>query len=277
MPYKFIPDRMYRMPTHFGPSAGPREGEAGRRFENIDAPKITDVIIKYLTNREQLEDLLPDGFPLEVGTEPIVTIGFGHMTEIPWLAGHGYNYLNVTFPVFFNGEKDRVAGRFMAVLWVGIPDSILTGREELGYPKLYCELPDPQFYNNGVHCTANWMGFKFADMKLKNLEKIPLEDYVGAPVGEGTINHKYIPKTGEWGTAEVSYICITPYSVKQKRTVEVWKGEGKVEFQQATWEDMPSQFHIVNGLKELEVREYLGAMVIKTVGSGDLRNTYILK
>ena len=33
MAYKFQPGKMYRMPTHFGPLMGPRQGPDGRKFE----------------------------------------------------------------------------------------------------------------------------------------------------------------------------------------------------------------------------------------------------
>ena len=32
MSYIFRPDSHYRMPTHFGPSLGPRQGLDGRRY-----------------------------------------------------------------------------------------------------------------------------------------------------------------------------------------------------------------------------------------------------
>jgi hypothetical protein len=38
MPYTFQPDKMYRMPTHFGPRTGPRQGPDGSTFANVDTP-----------------------------------------------------------------------------------------------------------------------------------------------------------------------------------------------------------------------------------------------
>ena len=71
MPYKLQPGMMYRMPTHFGPTLGPRQGPNDRKFECRDNPKATIYSVSFLTNREQLENLLPEGF--EVGAAPIVT------------------------------------------------------------------------------------------------------------------------------------------------------------------------------------------------------------
>ena len=95
MPYKFQPGKMYMMPTHFGPSMGPRQGPEGRTFECKDNPKTTSISVSFLTNREQLEELLPEGF--EVGDEPVVSISASYMKEIEWLAGRGYNILGVSF------------------------------------------------------------------------------------------------------------------------------------------------------------------------------------
>ena len=80
MPYKFKPGSMYRMPTHFGPTTGPRQGEGGRRFANEGSPKVTRRSVSFLTNRDQLEGLLPEG--LELGAEPVVTVSASYITEI---------------------------------------------------------------------------------------------------------------------------------------------------------------------------------------------------
>ena len=108
--YQFIPGEMYRMPTHFGPSTGPRRGPHGQKFENKDAPKTTSISVSFLTNARQLERMLPEGFSLD--GEPVVSVGASYIKEIPWLAGRGYNTLGVSFPVIFQGKEDRAQGRF---------------------------------------------------------------------------------------------------------------------------------------------------------------------
>ena len=141
MPYQFDPDKMYRMPTHFGPRTGPRRGPDGQRFENRDTPRSTSFSVSFLSNPDQLEALLPPGFTLD--GEPVVTVSASYMTEIEWLAGRGYNTLGASFPVRFEGEKDRLSGNLLTVLWENLTDPILTGREEIGFSKIYCELPYP--------------------------------------------------------------------------------------------------------------------------------------
>ena len=93
----------------------------------------------------------------------------------------------------------------------------------------------------------------------------------------GTLHYKYIPKTGEWGSADVAYAVLTPAETPNRVVKEMWKGDGTVEFHKARWEDMPTQYTIVNTFAELEIKEYRGASITKTVGSKDLSDQRILR
>ena len=167
MAYKFQPGKMYRMPTHFGPLMGPRQGPDGRKFECKDNPKNTSVSVSFLSNAEQLKALLPDCF--ELGGEPVVTVYANYMKEIEWLAGRGYNILGVSFPAVFKGARDHVRGPFLSVLWENLCDPIITGREELGFSKIYCEMPEPRITSSEAQAVAGWLGFNFLDISVTNL------------------------------------------------------------------------------------------------------------
>ena len=56
----------------------------------------------------------------------------------------------------------------------------------------------------------------------------------------------------------------------------MWRGEGTVRFNQARWEDMPTQFMIVNTLHALEIKEYRGATITQSVGGKDLSDQRML-
>ena len=279
MPYKFRKGMMYRMPTHFGPAYGPRQGEGGKKFANLNSPKNTSISVSFLTNREQLEELLPEGF--EVGAESVVTVSVSCMTELEWLAGRGYNTVGVSFPAIFKGKEDHVTGSFLAVLWENLADPIITGREDIGFSKVYCEIPVPGIYQGETHCIASWLGFKFMDLKIKNITQLVPEEVAtltSKRSGDGTLHYKYMPKTSDWGSADVSYAVLTPSASPTNRVVkEVWRGEGTVQFHKATWEDLPTLFTIVNMLHDLEIKEYRGAVVTKTVGGNDISAQRILR
>lgn len=276
MPYRFKTDRMYRMPTHFGPRTGPRQGPDGRTFANRDSPKSTSIAVTFLTDAEQLEALLPERF--ELAGEPLVSVAVTYMTEIEWLGGRGYNTLGVTFPATFSGERDRVSGTFLSVLWENLADPIITGREELGFSKIYCELPEPTVLRGRHHATASWLGFTFLDLEVHGLrQQSPEEIAAVANSGQGLLHYKYLPRTGAWGTADVEYACLTPAGNSNAVTKERHLGEGTVTFHPARWEDMPTQYNIVNALSDLEIKEYRGASVTRSVGGRDLSDQRILQ
>jgi hypothetical protein len=278
MPYQLQPGKMYRMPTHFGPRTGPRQGPDGRRFENRDTPKKTTISVSFLTNPDQLEALLPERF--ELAGEPVVTIAATYMTEIEWLAGRGYNVLGVSFRATFNGQEDHVTGSFLTVLWENLADPIITGREELGYAKIYCELPEPAVLRGERHVIASWMGFKFLDVKVHNLRQLSADEMATlaqAETGDGVLHYKYVPRTSEWGAADVAYATLTPAATPNRVITECWVGEGSVQFHKARWEDMPTQYNVVNTFHRLEIREYRGARITKTVGGKDLSDQRILR
>lgn len=274
MPEAFSDGAMYRMPTVFGPATGPRRGPDGKKFECVDDPKSTSLAASFRTNPDQLEALLPEGF--ELGDEPIVTVAATYMKEIEWLAGRGYNTLGVTFPVVYRGRTETARGPFLTVLWENLTDPIITGREELGFSKIYCSLPEPEIDGATARCSANWLGFEFMRMELNELTCQEATPASSNPHIDGTLHFKYMPRTGEWGTADVCHAVLTPAVAPNRRVIEQWRGEGTVEWTRARWEDLPTQYNIVNGLADLEVKEYLGATLTKTVGGKDLSDQRIL-
>ena len=278
MPYPLDPDKMYRMPTHFGPRTGPRQGPDGRKFECIDNPYGTAYSVSFLTNAQQLAAFLPPGFSLD--GEPVVTVFTNHMTEIEWLAGRGYNVLGISFPVRFAGERDRARGSFLTVLWENLTDPIITGREELGFSKIYCELPAPTCLRGAYHLTASWLGFKFLDMHLINLRELSrdeIEARADGAASDGALHYKYMPRTGDWGSADIAYPVLTPATNSNQRILEQHVGAGRIAFHRARWEDMPTQYNIVNAFADLEILEYRSASLTKTVGGKDISDQRILR
>ncbi len=281
MAYKLDPKRMYMMPVHFGPMTGPRHNRDGERFPLDDKRKSMSYSVSFLTNREQLEALVPECY--EVIGEPVVTVSTTHMKELEWLAGRGYNVLGVTFKVAFKGKKDKAEGPLLTVLWENLTDPILTGREQIGFSKIYCELPDPVVCRGETHLTASWLGFRFLGLKLTNMKEVDPSDFPQPAkprtdgVVEGTHHYKYIPRTGVWGEADIIQPIISPAGGGNGVTKAKWTGEGTVEFHKARWEDLPTQFRIVNALQELEIKEYRGTTITRTEGGHDLFDQRILE
>ncbi len=269
---------MYRMPTHFGPSLGPRQGPDGRKFANTTSPNVMSLAVSFTTPVKSLEAFLPKGF--EVDDKPIVTIRASYITKIEWLAGRGYNTLGVSFPAVFTGRRDIVYGNFLLVLWENLADPIITGREELGFSKIYCELPEPRHLHGITHCIASWLGFQFLDLKLTNMKQctpIEINNRRQNQRSTGLLHYKYQPRTENWGSPDAVYPTYTPYTGSNSAIEEMWSGDGTVQFHKATWEDLPTMYNIVNAFHALEILEYTDAVLVKSVGGKDLGDQRILR
>ena len=263
---------MFRMPVGFGPSAGPRRGPAGERFDAAESVKALTCELRFATDAEALAALLPPGF--ELRGDPIVSVTIGYLSEIAWLAGRGYNVLGVYIPATHCGEV-RTEGMFNAVLWENLTDPILTGRDELGIPKIYAEI-EPLTVS-AVHsyvARASWLGCEFARFEVKLGER-HLEP---GPAGAGypVLAYKYVPATGAPGESDCAYAICVPAEDPSRRVVESWDVTGSVRFAEVTWRDMPTQHHIVSRLAALPVVESLGGTMISSVGAKDLSDTHRL-
>ena len=274
MAYQFMPGQIYRMPTHFGPAPGPRQIPAGAAVDSGRSPRKTLITASFLTQASALEKHTPARFHL--AGEPVVTIEFHYMTDIDWLAGRGYTMIQLWWPVTFMGKRDHVTGRFLAVMWENLADPIITGRGEVGQPKLFAEIPDSRFADGTHRCTASWMGFQFLDVCVSEVAA-PTDSLPDHPALEGTLMLKYIPRTGAWGEAEVCQVTFTPIATPDL-TVE-WRkpATATIAFRRAEWADLPTMYHVVNSLADLPVLTMRSASIARTHGGKSYRDTRVLE
>lgn len=265
------------MPTVFGPSCGPRVGPEGRSFDYSTSAR-TVAAVSFLTEREALRRYLPPRFEL-VG-EPWVTVEWTALHNLEWLAGRGYHMLGVKYQARYVGERDVAEGPFLAVLWEDRPEPILTGREELGFAKLYCELPDPRCDADGVHIEASWDGHAFLHMHLTALNGAPPPPQVAATsaggVLSGTLHYRYVPSIAHPGEADIAQVVLTPAGGYEMKYLAYRRGWGRVAFVPTRWEQMPTMYHIVNALAELPVRGKATAVFFRSRGGKDLSDQCVL-
>ncbi|SRR6266436_1557598 len=274
MPYQFENGRIYRMPTHFGPAPGPRQIPAEANADSTRSPRKTLISASFLTESSALERHIPERFAL--AGEPVVTVEFHYMTDIDWLAGRGYTMIHVWWPVVFKGEQHQVAGRFLAVMWENLADPIITGRGEIGQPKLFAEIPELRIADGNYHCEASWMGFKFLDVRVTEVVE-PATEPTQEPQLEGTLMLKYVPRTGAWGEADICQVSFTP-AATPGLTIESRKpAKGSVTFHPATWRDLPTMYHVVNALADFPVVSSRGAAIVMTRGGKSYLDQRILK
>ena len=280
------------MPVEFGSPWEYREGapeEIQEEIAKATYPRIsTSMSVSFLTNKEQLEPILPEGKGLELRGEPIVSVSTSYLGALAWLAGRSYALIIVGIPVTFNGKERQIHGSFSPVIWENMTEPILAGREGIGWSKIYADIRPAAVMGNKMRCVASWYGFKFMDMSMDNLKQLTEEELkarqqsMGAQVSEGSIHYKYIPKTGHPGGADADYLTMsTPKGAApaELKSMGVWTGDGSIKFHKATWEDLPTMVPVVNTLSDLEVKEIVSAVATKTetIGTGGMGQTIMLE
>jgi hypothetical protein len=267
----------YRMPRVFGPLPGPRNVPKDK--QNLPNNQTNLIIaVTALTAAEPLEALLPPDCVLD--GEPLVTMTMTFMSNIGWLAGRGYTILNVGFRIAHHSKSQgRLVGQFAPVVWENLADPIMTGREELGFSKIYADMPAPVIIGDSYSGSAGWLGFRFFEMETSDLEEAPLAPSPSpevpgpeAPGPEGSFHYKFIPRTAALGTADAEYLEYAPRSTVSgnMRLIKKLAGKGRFRFHAARWEDVPFQYPIINALAALPVKEYRGASVSHLVATGSI-------
>jgi hypothetical protein len=264
-------NQRYRMPFVFGPTVGPRQGPDGEVFDYSEAPR-RSASVSFLTDAGVLSRYLPPRCELQ--GEPVVTVELAELLDLEWLAGRSYSMLGVRFPVAYRGESESVSGPFLAVLWENRPEPILSGREELGFAKLYAQLPPPRVLRGRHVYEASWEGHTFLTMTLSDL--VDAKPPQSTPTQGGVLHHRYFPAVSEGGQS-IDEMVITPAGGASV-TYDLFKrGAGAIEFHRSTWEQLPTMFHIVNALADLPVLEMRGAALVHSRGAKDLSDQRVLR
>ncbi|MEO6151617.1 MAG: acetoacetate decarboxylase family protein [Croceibacterium sp.] len=248
------------MPVSFGPAPGPRNVPQEHRHRRYEKDAVT-LTVSARTDPDLLARLLPPGFVVEA--EARIEVSLMVLTNIGWLAGRGYNIAMVRIPARWSG-KESVSGYFVPVVWESMVDPILTGRDELGWPKIFAEIPQPTVEDGHWRASASWDGFRFLEVSATGFTTgtqwsppLPM------------MFHKYVPRTGEWGKAEIDYFTVTSPDGSEVKVKSATTGDGRFAFHRARWEDMPTQYPIVNALAELPLADFSRAILTETTGGDD--------
>lgn len=261
--------RQYRMPRVFGAMPGPRNVPADKQDLPNNQTNL-EIDLWALTDADLLAELLPPD--CELAGEPQLQISMRFMSNIGWLGGHGYSIVSVGFPITYKSPtRGDLTGSFTPVLWENLADPIVTGREELGFAKIYAEMPPPLIVGDTYSGSASWQGFRFFEIRAHDLAEVSTEP----KPRPGSFHYKYVPKTGSLGEPDVEYLEFSPpdeLATGYGNMSVDWRKEGKGEFAfyPARWEDVPFQYPIINALAALPIVECRDASVTRLVATGTI-------
>ncbi|KAI1655023.1 hypothetical protein F4813DRAFT_398590 [Daldinia decipiens] len=257
----------YRMPTTFGPFPGPRQSFDGRARDGSGIRNV-EAFITFKTKQSDLVSLLPPAFSFQKpGPEAYVSITAKRLDNLEWLAGRGYNLLSVYIhgvQYMTEGDGRAYRGTYLPVLWEDMADPIISGREELGFPKLYADLNISQ--TESLHAEENQDG-------MGSRRLAPPE----AGVDEGILLWRYMPSTGRPGQADVEYPVFVSHAEEAKKQqarvikrLVAGEGEGEFKWYPLDWQALPTLHHIVARLERIQTLNLVACGLVEKVGGGDL-------
>jgi hypothetical protein len=196
-----------------------------------------------------------------------------------WLGGSGYRHIGLYIHGVQYVQKDGTVlnGTFLPLLFESLTDPIVSGREELGMPKLYCSV-DIWRRTNSYRVQTGWQGVQFGSLTLDGLREADPSSSKGTIGGEdddGIFAYKYIPKVGERGQADAEYATFVPHAEESKvvpsKVQRIFTADkASVEFDPHDWEALPTLHHVISRLAEIPIYEVVGGKVVEGVGVPDV-------
>jgi hypothetical protein len=267
---------LYRMPAHFGPTPGPRQNLENYTPNHNKSPTRQTAVVSYLTDANGLAALLPPGF--EIWGDPVLNIEVTDFQGIEWLAGRGYSMAGIRVPARYTGGDQEYCGLFQLVLWENLTDPIITGREELGAPKLFADIPAAREFQGKKNYEISWQNHVFLRLGMWDLADAgPLEPFgVNGRKSDGIIYYKYIPRSVVTGSCDAEYATLTPADGNRFSVSEQRSGSGEARFISSSFEQLPTMYRIVNALADLPLIEVLSATWVSGVGGRDHADTFMI-
>lgn len=269
-----------RMPVAFGPMPGPRQDHYGA-LQRTGKETFRTASMKFKTSRTFLQNLFPNESFSFISPGSVAHASFSVTTldKMRWLGGGGYSHFGLYIHGVQYTKKDgsKICGTYMPLLFESLTDPIVSGREELGMPKLYCQV-DIYPRANSYRMKASWQGAQFAELAINNLEEMdPKTDagIIGGENDDGILVHRYIPKVGIRGEADAEYSVVVPHSEESGKvpsTVHTLRKttNATIDIDPMDWEALPTLHHVVSTLAEIPIYEVVGAKVVEGTGVPDV-------
>jgi hypothetical protein len=275
----------YRQPTVFGPAPGPRQDHYGRSH-TVSLQHSTTIkrTIYFKTSATLLRNLFPNTYYSFTKPDTIAIASFTveTLSNMAWLGGGGYDLVGFYIHgVSVQDSKGNVRrGVYCPLMLENLTDPIITGREELGIPKLYSDIT---IEGNEEDCSVKvgWRGSVYAEFSWKHPERSEKGDisYTDDQQSEGLLVHKYMPshEVGK-SNCENDVLLNNSGMTSSVRSQRVSTPAGtSLKIKDLGVERLPTLHHIASRLAELPVFEILNGSVTEYQGMADFSAVEILR
>lgn len=274
------PSLYWRMPIAFGPMPGPRQTFGGQPRKATEST-FTTASIKFKTSRTLLQNLFPTSAFSFISPATVAHASFSQTTlgKMEWLGHGGYKHIGLYIHGVKYTKRDgsTISGTYMPILFESLTDPIVSGREELGMPKLLTEI-DIHRRKDSYRINTSWQGARWGRFSWEGLEEVDPKTESGTIGGEaddGIIVYRYIPSVGQRGKADAEYPVFVPHAAESKvvpsKVERVMRAtKAKVDIDEMDWDALPTLHHIVSRLGEIPMYEVISAKVVEGLGVPDV-------
>lgn len=261
-----------RMPVSFGPNASPRQDLTGGVIIQNAGARYHTAYMTFKTKKSYLQTLMPtQNFNITArGGWATATFSVTKLENLEWLGGRGYMHFglyihNVSHTGTIDPSSSIVetpdrTGDLLPVLFENMADPIITGREELGFSKVFATLDELRSADSYV-LNAGWEGTAFCKMSFSDM--VAGED--DFPVEEPPIYH-YRPTSspGNKDKVDSQSTTISKLKIEDGSKERRWKAGGaKIVFADMEGPELQKAFptlaHIIDGLRRIEVSQVIEA------------------
>ncbi|KAJ5095064.1 hypothetical protein N7532_007355 [Penicillium argentinense] len=277
--------RMYwRQPIVFGPMPGPRQDWYGndRTLKSLESTFQT-TSIKFKTSRTLLQNLFPNGRYSFISPSTVARASFSQtmLNGMDWLGGGGYRHIGLYIHgvQYTKQNGELLKGTYMPILFESLADPIVSGREELGMPKLYTAI-DIHERTSSFRLQTSWQGAVWGHFELEDLEdQDPGADKgtIGGEDDDGILVYRYMPKVGRdcKGDPAEEYPVFVPHAQESKvvpsKVTRVRRTKNaKVNIDGLGWDALPTLHHVVSRLAEIPIDEVIDAKITEGRGVPDV-------
>ena len=240
--------------------------------------------IKFRTSRTVLQNLFPPGSKqwrfASPATNAFASISQTTLDGMEWLGGKGYNFICLFLHgVLYTSDSGKVVnGMYMACIMENLCDPIITGRDELGMPKVFSEIDRIKGKTSQI-VTTSWRSAEWGCFEWQGLEEVPQDAQQGmmggADAGEGILAARYFPAVGakNRGKPESNCVVLDRFAdSSMKPTIKrVLKAKtANISLQAGTEQDLPTLHYITSRLAEIPVYEVVDAKIVEGTGVADL-------
>ena len=274
------PVARFRTPCRFGLSPGPRlplsldpSSSVVQKIRQTCPEMVRTLSIRFRSSRTFLQNLLPPGFAFtSPATNVSASISCTTLSGLTWLGGRGYDHLGLYIHGVHYAKMDgsKVFGTYLAVLFENMADPIITGRDELGFPKVFADIQIMEAVSaSDFQIALSWMGAEFGRFDIKGLKEKPavangVNGETSAPARpdpgppppppeQGHLVFRYVPSVGEFRKTDARYAVLAPYPERDPSSETFETTSASMQFQALDWQTLPTLHNIASTLATMPV------------------------